>query len=832
MTMRITRRQALSGLTGAVTLAMYPAAAEDRLAQFYRRALVIDGLSFGKEWKDGEFAALRDAGYSGIVESLPRQDLQTAIEALVAWRRRAAEHPETTLDGILFSKGPVAMTHTMCEALRHNHPRAKTDEQIRACAGKGGVVGIAALGYFLGPDPGGETTIEHYADHIEHAVSVAGEEHVALSSDFPPQGIEPWATKENWYEPRLKSFKPSYEVRWPPWIPELDSTERFLNTTRVLARRGWTERRLELLLHDGGSCVRGRLLNGGFFCHNTGPFQSDRLVMTRGFERLRFVLIYLFLVTSPGSHAQSTASAPVPLFLQADLPAGVPDTAERILMSYPDATRHRIVTVNKEVISHVFGELPKSERASSSATGILLVDVDDAAGVGTEIILNFFDDRTFETVVDKSAAHSQQGTHYSLQLKEKGQPATERFIDVGLAKPTFGEESIFLHYGSGYKYSSYYSIRALPGTPYHVVIERNRGRNSYRGTILMPAVSARDQLPVRIDGGIPGVSAEMGPIIDYGLADFSFGDDEIGYAISGSAAAGHPPRAFKTIDGGKTWNSLRVEPNWVPTGIHFRSRHEGYLSLRFNPVGHSIQNICGCGLLRTTDGGSSWERLQDGGVDYCLHHLRFSEEGTGYAIGWDQAARVGWLWRSTDDGKRWSRWIELPRAPAYIDRIELFGDEIVLVPHLGLGSAGCGILTLDQLGRFKSPICLSYPEVKQLRFVSRDIMFANVSDELGKYLLRTVDGGQTWRRIFEGQFSIIYTRSAREIGMVLKKGETSASDVASRVSAFSYTVDGGNSWMEGPAIHLSSYIRDDVQRLGDGTELTLLGDNLLRVGPR
>jgi photosystem II stability/assembly factor-like uncharacterized protein len=122
--------------------------------------------------------------------------------------------------------------------------------------------------------------------------------------------------------------------------------------------------------------------------------------------------------------------------------------------------------------------------------------------------------------------------------------------------------------------------------------------------------------------------------------------------------------------------------------------------------------------------------------------------------------------------------------------------------------------------------------VRQLRFVSRDIIFANVRDELGNYLLRTVDGGQTWRRIFEGQLSIVYTRSADEIGIVLKKGRTSASDTASSVSAFSYTTDGGQTWMEGPSIDLRTYITGDVQRLGDGTELTLLGNNLLRVAPR
>jgi membrane dipeptidase len=112
----------------------------------------------------------------------------------------------------------------------------------------GVLIVIAALGYVIGPDPGGATTIEHYADHIEHAVSVAGHEHVALSTDFPPQGIASWATRESWYEPRLKVFKPSYEVRWPPWIPELDSTDRFGNVIEVLSRRGWRMRELERLL--------------------------------------------------------------------------------------------------------------------------------------------------------------------------------------------------------------------------------------------------------------------------------------------------------------------------------------------------------------------------------------------------------------------------------------------------------------------------------------------------------------------------------------------------------------------------------------------------------
>ncbi len=154
----------------------------------------------------------------------------------------------TSLDGIAASTKPVAFTHTMCEAIYKNHPRAKTDAQLRALAEKGGYVGITMIGYFVGPDPGGETTIENYVNHIDHAVNIAGIDHVGLSSDYAIRGLQPWATRENWYEPRLKYFKPSYQVRWPPWIPELDVPERFWNTTLALQKRGYSEDQIEKIL--------------------------------------------------------------------------------------------------------------------------------------------------------------------------------------------------------------------------------------------------------------------------------------------------------------------------------------------------------------------------------------------------------------------------------------------------------------------------------------------------------------------------------------------------------------------------------------------------------
>jgi len=156
---------------------------------------------------------------------------------------------QTTNDGIKFSKTGVSINHSMCEALYPNHPRAKTDEQIKAMADKGGVIGIICLGYMIGPDPGGETTLETYVDHIDHAVKMGGIDHVGVAADFAIQGLEATgATRENWYIPRLTRFKPSYQVRWPPWIPELEKPDRYKSVARLLKKRGYSNTDIEKIL--------------------------------------------------------------------------------------------------------------------------------------------------------------------------------------------------------------------------------------------------------------------------------------------------------------------------------------------------------------------------------------------------------------------------------------------------------------------------------------------------------------------------------------------------------------------------------------------------------
>lgn len=81
-------------------------------------------------------------------------------------------------DVVKFSKSPIIASHSNCRALA-DHPRNLTDEQIKAVADTGGVIGVNSIGTFVSPPD-----LPHLVDHIDHLVKVAGRERVGLGLDF------------------------------------------------------------------------------------------------------------------------------------------------------------------------------------------------------------------------------------------------------------------------------------------------------------------------------------------------------------------------------------------------------------------------------------------------------------------------------------------------------------------------------------------------------------------------------------------------------------------------------------------------------------------------
>jgi membrane dipeptidase len=86
---------------------------------------------------------------------------------------------QTAADALAVSKKPVSFTHTGCAALIE-HPRHRTDSEMRAAAESGGVVGIYIMPYLAG---GQQPTGNDVVRHLLHAINMAGEDHVALGTD-------------------------------------------------------------------------------------------------------------------------------------------------------------------------------------------------------------------------------------------------------------------------------------------------------------------------------------------------------------------------------------------------------------------------------------------------------------------------------------------------------------------------------------------------------------------------------------------------------------------------------------------------------------------------
>lgn len=74
---------------------------------------------------------------------------------------------------------PILASHSNCRALCE-HTRNLTDDQLRAIAESGGTVGLNLYPPFLGEQADFDTVCAH----LEHMLSVCGEEHVALGGDL------------------------------------------------------------------------------------------------------------------------------------------------------------------------------------------------------------------------------------------------------------------------------------------------------------------------------------------------------------------------------------------------------------------------------------------------------------------------------------------------------------------------------------------------------------------------------------------------------------------------------------------------------------------------
>lgn len=156
---------------------------------------------------------------------------------------------QTTADGIAMSKKPCVITHAGCRAI-FEHPRNKRDQEMKALADKGGVMGIYMLP-FLTPD-NRQPMLADYIAHMTHALNVCGEDHVGIGTDlgFFPETKDDIKRDMAEEERRRKLGIGAAGENRPLYIPDANSTRKLEIVANALQKKGYGERAVEKILGE------------------------------------------------------------------------------------------------------------------------------------------------------------------------------------------------------------------------------------------------------------------------------------------------------------------------------------------------------------------------------------------------------------------------------------------------------------------------------------------------------------------------------------------------------------------------------------------------------
>jgi membrane dipeptidase len=170
--------------------ALYDLGVRHMLLAYNIRNLVADGC-----------AEVADAGLSNfgrrVVRELNRVGI--VVDGTHTGRR-------SSLEAIELSERPVIFSHvgayTVTAHIRNIH-----DDQIRACADSGGVIGVVGIGAFIGDL---EARTEAWFRHLDYFVERVGSEHVGIGTDRVPAPLRAFLAD---YDPG-SDLVPG-DVSWP-----------------------------------------------------------------------------------------------------------------------------------------------------------------------------------------------------------------------------------------------------------------------------------------------------------------------------------------------------------------------------------------------------------------------------------------------------------------------------------------------------------------------------------------------------------------------------------------------------------------------------------------
>ena len=150
--------------------------------------------------------------------------------------------PKTSEEAILASKKPVTYSHCLPAGLKE-HPRNKSDEQLRFIADHGGFIGVTMFPPFL--RRGTDATVDDYVEAIGYVINLVGEDCVGVGTDHTQgygQDFFDHITHDKGRHRRLTNFGTVLNPRGIRTIGEMP------NLTAAMEKAEWKPSRIEKVI--------------------------------------------------------------------------------------------------------------------------------------------------------------------------------------------------------------------------------------------------------------------------------------------------------------------------------------------------------------------------------------------------------------------------------------------------------------------------------------------------------------------------------------------------------------------------------------------------------
>lgn len=224
----------------------------DRVRLFARMGVRVIQLTYNGRNAVGDGATVPDD--QGLTRFGAEVLERLQCEGLLVDLSHSSE--KTCLDALALAQRPVAITHSACRAVA-DHPRNKSDAELRLLAERGGVVGLYFMPYLR---LAGQPMAADLVAHLEHAIDVCGEDHVGLGTDGGTTAQDDMTAYRRRLEDEVAQRRalgigaPGETADVATFLPDLCGPTQFQRLADLLAARGHREARIEKIL--GGNFRR------------------------------------------------------------------------------------------------------------------------------------------------------------------------------------------------------------------------------------------------------------------------------------------------------------------------------------------------------------------------------------------------------------------------------------------------------------------------------------------------------------------------------------------------------------------------------------------------